>query len=314
MVAGGVLALAGLGVALGLRHGIDWDHIAAIADITSSAVTVKDTEEARAAGEPYAARRGFATASRFARMRPADGPGAPGPGGGRAVGQWRQETRVGLELATLYALGHASVVVMLGLLAIWAGSLLPAWIDPLLERIVGVTLLALGLWIVYSLWRYGRSFRLQSRWMVVLTLIRWSWATAGSKLTGRRPVRPHDITRYGPKTAFGIGALHGIGAETGSQALLLAAAAGATTPASGSLLLLSFTLGLLLSNALVAAFSTAGFVSSSTKRAVYVVIGAIAAVFSLVVGAFFVAGQGAALPDLQEVIAYFFGLVRVGAR
>jgi high-affinity nickel permease len=34
----GLLALAGLGVSLGLRHGIDWDHIAAITDITGSVV------------------------------------------------------------------------------------------------------------------------------------------------------------------------------------------------------------------------------------------------------------------------------------
>ena len=38
MMEGGLPALAGLGIALGLRHGVDWDHIAAIADITSASV------------------------------------------------------------------------------------------------------------------------------------------------------------------------------------------------------------------------------------------------------------------------------------
>ena len=30
------IALLGTGLGLGLRHGIDWDHIAAISDVTSS--------------------------------------------------------------------------------------------------------------------------------------------------------------------------------------------------------------------------------------------------------------------------------------
>ncbi len=39
----GILSLAGLGIALGLRHGIDWDHLAAITDITSATVTTDET-------------------------------------------------------------------------------------------------------------------------------------------------------------------------------------------------------------------------------------------------------------------------------
>ncbi len=42
-----LLALIFLGVALGLRHGIDWDHIAAITDITGSMVTTEETGPAR---------------------------------------------------------------------------------------------------------------------------------------------------------------------------------------------------------------------------------------------------------------------------
>src|SRR5687768_508282 len=39
----GILSLAGLGIALGLRHGIDWDHLAAITDITSATMTTDET-------------------------------------------------------------------------------------------------------------------------------------------------------------------------------------------------------------------------------------------------------------------------------
>ncbi len=280
----GALALTLLGLALGLRHGIDWDHIAAITDITSSVISTE------AAGGQLAVTRsgGQTTSVSLAVSR-------------------RREVQQGFFLGTLYAVGHASVVASLGLLAIWAGTILPEWIDPVMERIVGVTLLALGAWIFYSLWRYGRSFRLQSRWMVIFTLIGRGWIWLKSKVTRQTPVHDHtqEIAQYGSKAAFGIGMIHGVGAETGSQALLLAAAAGATTPQSGSLMLLSFVGGLVISNSLITLFSLIGFISSSAKRNVYVVIGILAGIFSLAVGAFFITGQGAQLPDLQEAINFF---------
>ena len=52
----GILSLAGLGIALGLRHGIDWDHLAAITDITSAAVTTDETTRESAHSLPSLAR------------------------------------------------------------------------------------------------------------------------------------------------------------------------------------------------------------------------------------------------------------------
>ncbi|MBI2888030.1 MAG: hypothetical protein HYY02_12575 [Chloroflexi bacterium] len=287
-----VLALIMLGVALGLRHGVDWDHIAAITDITGSVVTTEEAEHAEHT-ELVVTR------------------GSLGPGAALAVeipAHPLQEARAGFFLATLYALGHASVVMALGLLAIWASALLPDWLDPLMERIVGATLLLLGVWIIYSLWRYGSSFRLRSRWMLVFSLAGRAWNRLRSMRThDALDHHHHEITNYGPKTAFGIGMIHGVGAETGSQALLLAGAAGATTALTGSVLLLSFVIGLVISNSLIAVFSAFGFVSSGAKRTIYMAVGVVAAVFSLVIGAFFITGQGTELPDLQEVLNFFFG-------
>jgi len=310
---GGIIALAGLGIALGLRHGIDWDHIAAITDITSSVV---GTEEAVARDERVpltASSMSLATGGGGATMLASTantatlaGPAFSAPVQDAQVRR-RREVRRGLFLATMYALGHATLVVALGFFAIWLGAVLPDWLDPIMERIVGVTLLLLGGWIIYSLLRYGRDFRLQSRWMVVFTLVRRGWSWLKSKLTGERIEHTHDIANYGPKTAYGIGMIHGVGAETGSQAILLAAAAGATTRATGSLLLLFFTIGLLVSNSLVAVFSATGFVSASAKRTLFVVVGVFAAIFSLVVGYMFVTGQGTALPDFQGILNRIFG-------
>jgi hypothetical protein len=175
----GILSLAGLGIALGLRHGIDWDHLAAITDITSATVTTDETTRegadslpslARAAAlAPQAGTLAIATAPGLGEMRVAR---VHYGGMARGDSQRRQEAWHGFFLATMYALGHACLVVALGLLAIWFGTLLPHWIDPLMGRIVGVTLLFLGVWIIYSLVRYGRDFRLQSRWMVLIALAR----------------------------------------------------------------------------------------------------------------------------------------------
>lgn len=286
---GNILALIGLGVALGLRHGIDWDHIAAIADITGSMVSTEEAEVQGVAATGASGGELLSAAVMAPRSR-----------------RWH-EGKDGFFLASFYALGHATVVVLLGLLAIWLGAILPEWLDPLMERIVGVTLVLLGIWIFYSLWRYGGSFRLRSRWMLVFSWARHGWAALQSRMTGHPAEHTHDFSQYGPKTAYGVGMIHGIGAETGSQALLLASAAGATSSLTGSMLLFAFTVGLLISNSIVAAFSAFGFVSSATKRNIYVVVGIIAGVFSLFVGFFFLTGQGSELPDLQEVLNLFFG-------
>lgn len=306
---GGLLALAGLGIALGLRHGIDWDHIAAITDITSSAVATDEAQLSNTSAAP-------GTNLRFAADGPALAFGSASAPLARAVSpaeaarvQRRQEVRRGLFLATMYALGHATLVVLLGLLAIWTSAVLPDWIDPLMERLVGVTLLLLGAWIIYSLVRHGRDFRLQSRWMVVFALARRGWDRLRAAATSAPIPHRHDTANYGPGTAFGVGLIHGIGAETGSQAVLLASAAGATTRGTGTILLLFFTIGLLISNSLVAGLSSAGFVTAGAKRTLYVIVGVLAAVFSLVVGVLFLTGRGTVLPDLQELLNGVFGTI-----
>lgn len=295
MFEGSVFALVLLGLALGLRHGIDWDHIAAIADITGSVVATDQTQAAVGVEA-----RGLLRQAQDERQ-------VPRPVHVHFRAGQAAEARHGFLLATLYAIGHATVVALLGLLAIWASSLLPEWIDPIMERIVGATLLLLGAWIFYSFWRYGRSVRLRSRWMLVFSLMGTAWEKLKSMVTGRPGNRPIQIEQYGPKTAFAVGMIHGVGAETGSQALLLATAAGATTSQHGSLMLLSFVVGLIVSNSAVAALSAFGFASAQLRRNAYFLVGLVAGVFSLVVGVAFIMGQSASLPDLAALLGTLLG-------
>ena len=267
----------------GFRHGIDWDHIAAITDVTGS-------QDER----------------------------------GRAM--W---------LGTLYALGHAVVVLGLGMAAILAGDLIPAGVDEVMGRVVGVTLIVLGIYVVVSLVRHGRDFRLRSRWMLVFAGVRKGvrWAKervhvgalagpAGGMASevgegeadagswhhghhGRRGHHHHDspepedaFPNYGRGTAFGVGMIHGVGAETPTQVLVFLTAAGAGGRAVGVLVLVAFIVGLLASNSIITLGSAFGFLGATKNFAIYATVAVLTAVFSLVIGVIFLTGTESILPGL----------------
>jgi len=116
---------------LGLRHGIDWDHVAAIADLS---------------GTSQSRRRGFV-------------------------------------LSFAYIAGHAVVVLFLGGAAIVAGRAIPESVDHWMGRVVGITLIGLGVWIAVELVRKRRDFRLRSRWFLVVS----------GTFAGLRRVRGHRV-------------------------------------------------------------------------------------------------------------------------
>ena len=101
---------------------------------------------------------------------------------------------------------------------------------------------------------------------------------------------------YGKPTAFGVGMIHGVGAETPTQVLLFLAAAGAGGPAEGLVLLCWFVLGLLTSNSLIAAAGTFGFLGASRNWPIYLVVSLVTASFSLVIGLVFLTGHATVLP------------------
>ena len=108
---------------------------------------------------------------------------------------------------------------------------------------------------------------------------------------------PEDpFTNYGKPTAFGVGMIHGVGAETPTQVLLFLAAAGAGGTAEGLVLLVCFLVGLLTSNSLIAFASTFGFLSASRNWRVYLGVSLVTAVFSFVIGVVFLTGHATVLP------------------
>lgn len=259
----------------GLRHGVDWDHIAAITDITAA----QDTP------------------------------------------------RRGVWYGTLYAIGHAVVVLVLGIIAILVGSRLPDWVDEAMGRVVGATLLALGIYVTVSLVRHGKDFRLQSRWMLVLRGLRrvrhlvsrerhlshdhphvavGSFHHDGpdpSESDGRVHGHTHHHPQpdnYGVSTSLTIGALHGVGAETPSQVLIFLAAAGAGGTAAGLIVLLTFVIGLIGANTVITLAAASGFVSATRHPRVYLALGTLTALVSLVLGVVYLVGADSLLPALME--------------
>jgi high-affinity nickel-transport protein len=315
---------AGLGVLvtgllLGIRHGIDWDHIAAITDITSTTAAASAAEAAHArdhrapAGHQHG--HGGSTELQAHGETPAAVPSpnlapttitAGGAPGAAARHRWfRAEQVEAIRLGTLYALGHGIVVIVLGIAALAFGALLPDWLDPIMGRIVGLTLVGLGIWVLYSVYQFARgggSFRLRSRWMLVFDGARYGWRRFQARLHGHEHVEPLEMSSYGTRTALGVGMIHGIGAETGTQVLLIAAVGGASSAGLGVPMLLAFVLGLLISNFAIVVVSSIGFVASQTRELIYVAIGAVAGVFSLVIGAVFLFGLDGVLPDLESML------------
>ena len=349
-ISAGALGILITGLLLGFRHGFDWDHIAAITDITSTTAAadagteIHDAdhqlhphehghahggsgERTQHAGEPVPTAIAAAHVAEEPHAHPHAHGGphtAPEPApayaaGGVAaiaamptlasmpVGRTRlvAEQKQAIKLGTLYALGHALVVFCLGLLALAFGAILPDWVDPIMARVVGFTLLILGIWVFVSLWQYlrnGTEFRMRSRWMLVFDGVRYSWRRFQARLHGHEHVAPLEMSSYGRRTAFGVGMIHGVGAETGTQALLIAAVGGASGAGLGIPMLIAFCVGLIASNTLIVVVSATGFVAGQIRRPVYIAIGVLAGTFSIAVGLAFLLGTESLLPDITQFL------------
>jgi high-affinity nickel-transport protein len=301
------------GLFLGIRHGIDWDHIAAITDITSTTAAAGVAEAAHEGQHLTVPGHEHGHGGTLEVHAHDAGPGgatlAPSLAARPTMGRARflSGQAEAIKLGTLYALGHGSVVIALGLAALMFGALLPDWLDPIMGRIVGVTLVALGLWVMYSIYRYargGEKFRLRSRWMLVFDGVRYGWRRFQARLHGHEHVEPLEMSSYGVRTSFGVGMIHGVGAETGSQVLLIAAVGGAASAGLGVPMLFAFVIGLLISNFAIVVLSSVSFVSSQTRETLYVAIGAVAGMFSLFVGTIFLFGLDGSLPDLGAILPF----------
>ena len=242
------LALVSAAV-LGFRHGLDYDHIAAITDITSV--------QARA----------------------------------------RDAMRYGL----LYVSGHATTVALLGSLAVAFRVSLPPASDRWAERLVGITLLTLGIYVLGTFFRpsaHGHSHP-RTRITLLVNGMLWIYWRLGRIFGGTR-VEPPQVFKdgYGTTSTFLVGVIHGLGAETPTQLLLFLLAANLGGTGAGLLGLAMFIAGLLVMNTLMCA-SAAGLFSSSLARPMALrALTLVTSAYSIVVVTIFLLGAADKLPSL----------------
>ena len=195
------LALLSAGV-LGFRHGLDYDHIAAITDISSMQARARD-------------------AMRFGLM---------------------------------YVTGHATTVAVLGASAVAFRVSLPAASDRWAERLVGITLLTLGLYVLGTFFRpsWHRHGRPRTRITLLVNGMLWVYWRL-SRIFGSTRGEAPQVFRdgYGTRSTFLVGVIHGLGAETPTQLLLFLLAANLGGTWSGLLGLLVFIIGLVVMNTLM---------------------------------------------------------------
>jgi len=67
-------------------------------------------------------------------------------------------------------------------------------------------------------------------------------------------------------------------------------------------MMLAFIVGLVASNTAIVVLSASGFVASRSRQRIYVAIGVVAGVFSLVIGGAFLLGAEELLPDLEQLL------------
>jgi ABC-type nickel/cobalt efflux system permease component RcnA len=84
----------------------------------------------------------------------------------------QESRRRSMMLATLYALGHAVVAFAIGAVFIVAAARVPESAGEIMERVVGLTLVALGVWVIVSWARSSGNARMPSRAQLLLGVVR----------------------------------------------------------------------------------------------------------------------------------------------
>lgn len=271
-------------VLFGLRHGIDWDHIAAITDI---AATQESPRQGIRLGTVYVLAHAavvFALGVLVITI-------------GGAVPDWLDDA--------------------MGKIVGWTLLILGAYVVVSLIRNRGDFRMRSRWMLIFAGIRRTRRF-LRSKFGHEPTVVAHDHphvarsgvhhsafgeipaARAGTQLRAATH-RHHHVhidgdTDYGVASIAVIGMLHGVGAETPTQIVIFLAAAHAGGIGTGVAVLVAFILGLVISNSVITVASTVGFRASARNQTFHVVLGSVTAVVSIVVGTLFVFGADATLP------------------
>ena len=262
---------------IGLRHGLDWDHLAAITDITGAELRRR---RAAALAFLYATGHGGMV---FAL-------GLAAVAAGRRLPAW-------IDPAMERIVGATILLLALALLRSLRSSAAP-------PRSRGAVLFGLLAKARQRL-RHDRVLELEHEHPhdhvgmhqhdPVVTA-----HTAGSVRTAHRHAHRHQVTlaEYGAGGALTVGALHAFGAETGTQAVVLVSASGAGGALAAVAVLGAFVIGVFVTTVCTAVVAALGWTNAGQRPALLRGLTITAATLSLGVGLAFVAGRSDLLPPL----------------
>jgi high-affinity nickel-transport protein len=207
--------------------------------------------------------------------------------------------RMAMKLGMIYALGHALMVAVLGSLVIVVGIRLPITVDHWAERLVGLTLLLLGTYILGTLVFQPANHLPKSRYMLLhegYSRIKQVWRPRQEG--GKRDAYAAPSSFSG-RSVFIVGLVHGLGAETPSQLMIFLLAANLGGAVMGLAGLGMFLTGLLVMNTLMTASTAGAFGASNRRPHIRRAVFALTGLYSLVMGVLFVAGRSSWLPGLN---------------
>ncbi len=224
----------------------------------------------------------------------------------------QNSTRRAMKSGLMYALGHAATVAVLGLAVILFQLSLPGGIDAWMEHVVGITLLLLG---VYVLWSTLLRNRLhdhsghphdhmhapRTRVTLLINGILWlAWRVR--RIFSKTPVERYRLfgDGLGNSPALLVGVIHGLGAETPSQLLLFLLAANLGGIGKGVLGLGAFITGMLAMNTIMCAAATGLFRVSMNRPKAFQWVAGLSAAYSILVGLVFLAGTSSLAAVLRH--------------
>ncbi len=222
-----IFTFALLAILLGMKHGVDGDHVAAIADMVGS----------------------------------------------------EDKKRKQISLGVMYAVGHGAIVFLIGLISIYLGLEMSDSTREVMEGLVSVTLIILGGFMIFSLFRQKGDYEYKSRVQIIFhffeKLIQRTNFKKGKNLSS---------LKIGIFSAAIIGTIHGIGVESPTQIAVLTNVSGGHSLETATVRLSLFVIGLLISTMLIAILLTWGFLKARLKKNLFLVLGFVTGIYSLGLG------------------------------
>ena len=218
--------------------------------------------------------------------------------------------RSAMKTGLMYALGHAATVAVLGTSLIVFQSSLPARFDEWMEHVVGMTLLVLGCYVLWTTFFHPNVQGLpgephehppRTRVLLILNAILWlAWRVRAA--FRRKPVGRYQLfgNGLGNSPALLVGAIHGLGAETPSQLMLFLLAAHLGGIRNGVLGLFAFIAGMVAMNTIMCAMATGIFRLAGHRRRAFQWVAGVSAAYSILAGMVFLAGTATVAAALRR--------------